>query len=290
MTMLIKGAHIHTMTARGSFVGDILIRGEKIQKVAETIEVPEAEPACQLDAKGMTVLPGLIDMHICDGPETQICVLETDDCSGVTTGLLWPEEEGNCRLLYNGQASGCRIFHLPPEKYTDHQLHERFITLANEGLTPACLVRDSKQCARVLQTVYSSRVRAILLHISGCEEMLEAISLSGCPVIIGVGFGSNPWTVAKQLDALGTQVALTCSYPASRLRHLPLCAAFCARDGMEKERALAAITRAPAALLGLPEAGRIEAGARADLCIYDGNPFLLATSHVMTISAGKIRH
>ena len=144
----------------------------------------------------------------------------------------------------------------------------------------------------MLATVHSSGVKVMLVHLSGCEQMLEAIAMAECPVIIGVSTArhSSPWKMVRQLDALGVPVALTCNHPGAKLCHLPLCAALCAREGMNRERALHAVTTAPAALLGLSDAGRISVGAQADLAIYDGDPLLLATSHVMTISGGKIRY
>lgn len=292
MTMLIKGGLIHTMTGEGSYVGDILIRGDRIEQVSAHIDPPDDASLCLLEAKGLTILPGLVDAYICDGPETDAALLRSGQAAGVTAGLLWPEQEGSCRIITANTACQSRIFFIEPGNYTDSQLHERFLALANEGFCPACEIGSAKECDRILQTVHSTRVRAILVRLSGCEDMLQAVSLSGCPVTLGVSRGSklSPWAMAAGLDALGVPVALTCSYPATKLRHLPLCAALCVRDGMDRERALHAITKAPAGLLGLSDAGYIAAGSRADIAIYDGDPLLLATSSVMTISGGKICH
>lgn len=288
--MLIKGGTILTMTGLGFFVGDILVKDGRIAEIGTQISASEEE--CTIDAKGLSILPGMIDAQIHDGPEVDDELLRTPLASGVTMGLLWPENEGTCRMITSNKSIESSVFSLQPENYTDAQLHDRVISLAEEGRRIACEVRSARECRRILQVIHSTRVKAILAHLSGCEEMLEAVALSGCPVIIGVSDRrtSSPWTIASRLDALGVQLAVTCSYPHAKLCHLPLCAGLCVRDGMDRERALHTVTTAPAAILGHSDAGCIAVGSRADFAIYDGDPLLLATSHVMTIAGGKIRH
>lgn len=292
MTMLIKGGMIHTMTERGCLKGDILVRQGRIVSVAEKIALPEEETACILDADGLTILPGMMDAHIHDSPDTGASLLQSSAASGVTGGLLWPEEEGVCQLLQGNNAEESRIFAIQADKYSDAQLYEQLLRLRENGYRAACEVHHPAECRRILAVVHSTRVPVILVHLTGCEDMLEAISLSGCAAVVGVSHqrSGSPWKMACELDALGVQVALTCNHPDAKLRHLPLCAALCVREGMDRERALRCVTEAPAALLGLPAAGVIKEGARADLAIFDGDPLLLATSHVMTIEGGKIRH
>ena len=292
MTMLIKGGRIHTMTGQGTFTGDILVRGGRIAAVDAHIELAADLSPCVLDASGLTILPGLIDPHIHDGAETDPGILGSPHAAGVTTGLLWPEDEGRCTILTQERTQASGIYAVHPANYTDAQLHDRFLSLAEEGLRPACEIMDALACRRVLQIVHSSRVKAILVHLSGCDELAEAVALSGCPAVLGVTStrAGSPWALANRLASLGVAVSLTCNYPGARLRHLPLCAALCVREGMDRERALHMVTKAPAGLLSLSDAGCIASGCRADLAIYDGDPLLLSTAHVMTISGGKIRH
>lgn len=284
--MLIRGGCIHTMTRQGTFVGDILIRDGKIAELGPGIA---ARDECVVDAKGLTVLPGLVDAHIQAFPEEGAEILRSQG-SGVTAGLFWPEEEGICRLAAAETMLPSRMYVLEPSAYSDARLHERFLALADDGFRVACRIRCPEQCRRVLQVIHSTRVKAILLHLPDCEELLEAVNLAACPVILGVNSSraGSPWRMVRRLVQLGTAVSVTCSYPQARLCHLPLCAALCAREGMDGERALQTVTTAPAALLGLENAGRIAIGCQADLALYDGDPLLLATSHVMTILSGKL--
>lgn len=59
--VLVKGGMLHTMSAKGNFIGDILLEGKKIQKVEENITPEETDEV--IDATGLHVLPGLIDAH-----------------------------------------------------------------------------------------------------------------------------------------------------------------------------------------------------------------------------------
>lgn len=59
--LLIQGGVLHTMTEQGTFQGDILLEGKRIACVAERILPPPG--AHVLDARGLHVLPGLIDAH-----------------------------------------------------------------------------------------------------------------------------------------------------------------------------------------------------------------------------------
>lgn len=288
--MLIRGGTLHTMTAHGTLTGDILVQDGKISAVGKCIAAPA--DCCVLDAKGLTILPGMIDAQIQAGAETDSGLLQSAQAQGVTAGMIWPENEGACQVITAECMKSNDICVVNPARYTDAQLHDKFLEHAETGLRIACKITDVQTCRRVLQTVHSTRVKAILANLTGCEDMLEAVAMSGCPAIIGVtgGRAGSPWAVAAKLDALGVAVSLTCSYPHAKLRHLPLCAALCVREGLDRQRAMKMITTAPATLLGFPGAGCIEAGVRADFVIYDGDPMLLATSHVMTITGGKIRH
>lgn len=290
--MLIRGGVIQTMTEKCTLRGDILIQHGRIAAVEAQMDFPEDDTACLLDADGLTILPGLVDAHIHDGPETEQTLLRSSAASGVTGGLLWPDEDGLCKILRADCAEDSRIFVIHLDEYDDDQLQARLLSLNADGCCPACEVNNPAQCRRILTAMKSTGVKAILAHLIGCEDMLDEIAMSGCDVIVGVNHqrSGNPWAMAHKLDAMGINVALTCNYPDAKLRHLPVCAALCAREGMDRERALRCITAAPAALCGLLGAGVIATGVHADLVIYDGDPLLLASSHVMTIIGGKIRH
>lgn len=58
--LVIKNARLLTMTANGSFVGDIRIDGGKIAEIAQNIDTTGCDV---FDAEGMYAMPGIIDAH-----------------------------------------------------------------------------------------------------------------------------------------------------------------------------------------------------------------------------------
>ena len=61
MAFLLKGAHAVDPQVGLDKVVDVLIDGEDIVEVAESIDAPEAEV---VDARGKYLVPGLVDMHV----------------------------------------------------------------------------------------------------------------------------------------------------------------------------------------------------------------------------------
>jgi len=62
-------------------------------------------------------------------------------------------------------------------------------------------------------------------------------------------------------------------HPSQHARNLRQLAGIAAGNGLDREQALAAITLRPAEILGLDTVlGSIEAGKRADLVLWDGDP------------------
>lgn len=96
---------------------------------------------------------------------------------------------------------------------------------------------------------------------------------------------------AAALNAAGVPVTICTGFegyvPKTRvLRHE---AAMAVAAGMDKQRALSAITINAAKLLGIDkEYGSIEAGKVADLVLYDGDPFEHATHVTHTLMRGKV--
>jgi dihydroorotase len=60
-TLLIKNGHIIDPASNLDMVGDLLIEEGKIGKIASTLSAPDAE---LLDARGLVVSPGFIDLHV----------------------------------------------------------------------------------------------------------------------------------------------------------------------------------------------------------------------------------
>lgn len=299
--LLISNGMIHTMTSAGSFLGDILIDGGKLLRVERRIDPTTLEPERIVEAEGLHVYPGLIDahMHLVRASEDDTKNMR-DLCSdalssGVTTQAMWPEEGDACIVCHGqerveGLDEPMHILH--HADMNDQELKEAMTEAVVTGHRLACEVYGEKALRRLLSLRQETGCPLVLTHLTGCEAMAREIIASGCEAIMGacvLRSGGSAYGLAAELARAGVTLALTSDYPATRLHHLPLCAGLCVRGGMDRQDALRAITVQAARLLRVEkDCGTIEPGKRADLALFDGDPLMLATARVMTVSAGEI--
>lgn len=72
----------------------------------------------------------------------------------------------------------------------------------------------------------------------------------------------------------GVKFCIMTDHPVIPIQHLPICAGFVAKEGLDEMEALKAITIYPAEILGIADrVGSIEVGKDADIAIFDGHPF-----------------
>jgi imidazolonepropionase-like amidohydrolase len=94
---------------------------------------------------------------------------------------------------------------------------------------------------------------------------------------------------ARILHEAGVLTAITTDHPVAPLQYLPYCAALAVKGGLDFYEALKAITINPAVILGIDNlVGSIEAGKRADLVLYDGNPLEILSNVKLVVSCGEI--
>ena len=91
------------------------------------------------------------------------------------------------------------------------------------------------------------------------------------------------------LSKAGIKVAIMTDHPVIPLQYLPVCAGIAAREGMDEEEALKAITINAAEILGIEgKVGSLEIGKDADIVIYNGHPFDLRSKVEFVMVNGKI--
>ncbi len=83
--LLIKNGKIYTMAGKILESGSILIEHNKIIAVEETIDIPIREEDIVIDAKGLWVLPGIIDAHCHIGITEEKKGMEGEDCNETTS-------------------------------------------------------------------------------------------------------------------------------------------------------------------------------------------------------------
>jgi imidazolonepropionase-like amidohydrolase len=98
------------------------------------------------------------------------------------------------------------------------------------------------------------------------------------------------FTTAGVLHEAGIPVAIQSGWEpyVPKTRIVLFEAAIAAAHGLPREAALASITRHPAQILGYDDLGTLEAGQRADLVLFDGDPFEYTTHACTVIAAGQI--
>ena len=138
------------------------------------------------------------------------------------------------------------------------------------------------------------------LTLDHCTEghlIAEKIAESGFPAIVGPSLASrtkdevsrSDFKTAGILRKAGVTVAITTDHPVSRIQYLPLCAALAAKEGLGEWEALRAITMDAARICGVERRlGSISVGKDADLAIFDGSPFEIATNLKATVISGEI--
>ena len=299
MALLIRNGLLYTQTARGTIRGDILLDQDGILAVAEHIDASSEVLEHIIDADDLHICPGLIDPHM---HLVRAAKYMKDDLSaladaalgaGVTTCALW-QGDGEAVLVRHGhqEADGKTLRFLKVDGASDAALRASMEAAAGSGAALGCEIYSPAALKRVLAMTRETGCEVVLIHLIDCGDMAGEIIASGCPVILGAccrrGAGSA-YALAAVLHRAGVTVALTGDYPSTRLHHLPISAGLCLKEGLSTEEALHMVTLGAAKLLGVDAVtGSIEPGKRADLAIFDGNPLMLASARVMTVSSGEL--
>ncbi len=133
------------------------------------------------------------------------------------------------------------------------------------------------------------RIRVIVSDGTAARKSLEALAKAGAAVLLGPGSGSGRgWEGPAAYSRAGIPI-LFGSASAEGTRWLPLQAAFSVSKGLEKEKALMALTSWPARWLGVSQRlGLLAPGRDADLVIWTGDPFNLRSKVSTVIVSGKV--
>lgn len=287
MALIIRGGRIHTMTPQGTLTGDILIAHGRVLRVADHIAGDDAFTTSTFDARGLTIMPGLVDAAMRRG-----CLPIKDAAwqslmSGVTSGLLLPEDGCACRMLCGGRVQPCSFRLIDPSDLDDDELCVRFGACCKNSMRPVCPVSNLDDCARVLDAKPPRGM--LLLGLHGCEEMAGNIAGAGASAVVGVDRrASHPSSVAEALIAAGVPTAITSFGSVDGSARLRLDAGHLMHCGVGEEKAMACITRDAAAMLDLPDRGCIAPGYRADMTIFDGHPLLISSTLVATVADGCV--
>ncbi|MCJ7680259.1 MAG: amidohydrolase family protein, partial [Candidatus Aminicenantes bacterium] len=134
-----------------------------------------------------------------------------------------------------------------------------------------------------LRLVDEFGLKAVLVGATEGYKLADEIAERKIPVIVSpIGVGPRrmetqeaSFTNAAVLDRAGVKVIVKAddALGVGQVRELPLLAAFAVKGGMERDKALRAITLTPAEVLGVADRiGSLEVGKDADIVLFDGDP------------------
>lgn len=138
------------------------------------------------------------------------------------------------------------------------------------------------------------------LTLDHCTEghlIADELAEEGYPVIVGPSLSERSkielrnltFDTAGILSNAGLDVSIMTDHPVIPVQYLPMCAGIAVKHGMNKEKALEAITINPAKALGIEDrVGSIELGKDADIVIWDNCPLELQSNVLYTIIDGKV--
>ncbi|MBM4016139.1 MAG: amidohydrolase family protein [Planctomycetes bacterium] len=124
-------------------------------------------------------------------------------------------------------------------------------------------------------------LRVTVTGAAGLVEQASALAAARLPVVLVQphDLGDDAVAAAAELDAAGVRVALTTAGRSpGATRWLSLSAAAAVAGGLDREKALAAITSRAAEVLGVADrVGTLAAGKNADVLITSGDLFATTT-------------
>ena len=136
----------------------------------------------------------------------------------------------------------------------------------------------------------------VLVHCSEGHLIADELAAENAKCIIGpmINDRSKPELAnltpenAALLAKAGVEVAVCTDHNEIPIEYLPLSAAIAVKHGLDREKAIEAITSAAAHISGVShKVGALKKGLDADLVIFDGDPLDLMNSPVLVMCEGE---
>ena len=238
-----------TFSTTGTTVGTALI--DSISTVAFTLG-PDAQARFESPGtrpKGVAMLrQRLLDAR---------AAMEDD---GPTTDL----GQATLQKVLRGEVPALITAHRAHDIQAALRLQEEFgFDLILDGAAEAYLVADEIAAADVPVILHPTMARPSGTTANASFTTAAALHEAGVPVAIQSGW--EPYVPKSRIVLYEAGIA--------------------AANGLPRRAALATITSTPAQILDLPERGTLAPGQRADLALFDGDPFEY-TTHVCTVLSG----
>jgi len=161
------------------------------------------------------------------------------------------------------------------------------------------LKAHAHQANDILTAIRIAKEFGVKMTLEHCTEghlIVDELAKENLPCAVGPSLGhatkfelqNKTWKTPGILAAAGCQVSIITDAPVIPQQYLSLCAAMAVKAGMDSYEALKAITINPAKHLGIEDqVGSLEPGKDADILVYDGSPFDVASILELVLINGK---
>lgn len=176
------------------------------------------------------------------------------------------------------EAAGDDISKLP----SYDQKSEALIPVLNRQIPLKAHAHQANDIFTAIRIAKEFGVGLTLEHVTEGHMIANELAKEKFPLAVGPTFGhatkfelqNKTWETPGILAKAGCHVSIITDAPVIPLHHLPLCAGFAIKAGMDEFDALRAVTINPAEHIGISDrVGSLEEGKDADIVIVDGNPF-----------------
>jgi imidazolonepropionase-like amidohydrolase len=205
-----------------------------------------------------------------------------------------PGQRSRAFLSLREALEDARLYRANRGPYITRKLRVLSISALDAAALERALERELKVVIHVdrasdiltaLSIVKEHRLDAILVGAAEGWQVANEIRKAGVPVLVDP-LSNLPSSFnrlqarddnAALLHAAGVELGFSVMGDARRAARLRWAAGNAVADGLPYEAALAAITKAPADMFGIVDAGRIAPGALANLVVWNGDPLEVST-------------
>jgi imidazolonepropionase-like amidohydrolase len=165
--------------------------------------------------------------------------------------------------------------------------------LAGMRGSAALVYADGSEEARVaVETMKSGGLTPTLVGLRSAWRDARTVADLGVPcVVVGLDAGDPEGLLEMpaELAAAGADVSFSSGAPARSPRSLRMSVALAVAHGFPADQAVRAMTSRPAAALGASDTvGRVADGLRADLLVFDGEPWELRSRLLLAVAEGRV--
>ena len=140
-------------------------------------------------------------------------------------------------------------------------------------------------------------IECVLVHATEGHKIADIIAKENVSAIVGPIICDRSKPEMKQLDTRnsgvldqsGVEIALCTDHPVIPVQYLFMSGAVAIKNGLDRNKALEAITITPARICGIDSrVGSISVGKDADMVLFNGDPFDVMSSPSMVMINGQI--